>query len=414
MASSPSNLLGWNTVGSDGKAPEPPDLICLRGDPGHPPRSRALEPGDLSVVLQGESDRVQPVEQAVLLEPVDLEAVLSAEPIRDRLRLEVHAQLIPLSRGGRIQDLPHPLLREGDRQKPDLRRIVREDVAKRRRDDHPEAVFLQRPGCMLAGRPAAKIPPGHEHGPFAVFVPVQHEIRVRRPVVPVPLAGEEELPVPRPLDALQVPRGDDLVGVDIAAVERHHDARVLLERRHPPYTPHSRTSTKWPATAAAAAIGGLTRCVRPPGPCRPSKFRFEVEAHRSPGPRMSGFIPRHIEQPASRHSNPAVKKTRWRPSRSATALTCWDPGTTIARTFGLTLRPATTWAAARRSSSLALVQEPMNTRSMAISRIGVPGRRAMYSRARSIAWRRCGSGCAPGSGTRPVTGSDCDWLVPQV
>ena len=34
---------------------------------------------------------------------------------------------------------------------------------------------------------------------------------------------------------------------------------------------------------AAAAITGLTRCVRPPAPCRPSKLRFEVDAQRSPG-----------------------------------------------------------------------------------------------------------------------------------
>ena len=46
---------------------------------------------------------------------------------------------------------------------------------------------------------------------------------------------------------------------------------------------HSRTSTKWPLTAAAAAMAGETRCVRPPLPCRPSKLRLLVEAHRSPG-----------------------------------------------------------------------------------------------------------------------------------
>ena len=38
-----------------------------------------------------------------------------------------------------------------------------------------------------------------------------------------------------------------------------------------------------PASAAAAAIAGLTRCVRPPRPCRPSKLRLLVDADRSPG-----------------------------------------------------------------------------------------------------------------------------------
>src|SRR5581483_2370542 len=70
----------------------------------------------------------------------------------------------------------------------------------------------------------------------------------------------------------------------------------------------SLTSTKCPATAAAAAIAGLTRCVRPPRPCRPSKLRLLVEAQRSPGCKISGFMPRHIEHPDSRHSKPASMK----------------------------------------------------------------------------------------------------------
>ena len=48
--------------------------------------------------------------------------------------------------------------------------------------------------------------------------------------------------------------------------------------------------------------------MRPPAPWRPSKLRFEVEAQRSPGARMSGFMPRHIEQPASRHSKPGGRE----------------------------------------------------------------------------------------------------------
>src|SRR3712207_8150125 len=69
-------------------------------------------------------------------------------------------------------------------------------------------------------------------------------------------------------------------------------------------------------TAVAAATTGLTRCVLPPLPWRPSKFLFEVEAQRSPGWRMSGFIPRHIEQPALRHSKPALVKISSKPSSS--------------------------------------------------------------------------------------------------
>ena len=49
-------------------------------------------------------------------------------------------------------------------------------------------------------------------------------------------------------------------------------------------------------------------------PWRPSKLRLLVEAQRCFGARMSGFMPRHIEHPGSRHCAPASLKIRSRPS----------------------------------------------------------------------------------------------------
>ncbi len=89
-----------------------------------------------------------------------------------------------------------------------------------------------------------------------------------------------------------------------------------------------------PRSAVAAATNGETRWVRPPLPCLPSKFRLDVEAMRSPGASWSGFIPRHIEQPAERHSAPAAVNTSSSPSASACALTRIEPGTTSMRRSG--------------------------------------------------------------------------------
>ena len=70
-----------------------------------------------------------------------------------------------------------------------------------------------------------------------------------------------------------------------------------------------RTSTTSPAIAAAATIAGLMSSVRPVGlPCRPLKLRLDDEAHISAPCSLSGFMPRHIEQPAPRHSKPASRK----------------------------------------------------------------------------------------------------------
>src|SRR5262245_29540499 len=190
---------------------------------------------------------------------------------------------------------------------------------------------------------------------------------------------EEELAVAGPVDPLQELLGHDLVGVDVVAVEHRNTTLDHFNRFHG--TPsasnesspvrsgtrasqlQSLMSTKWPSTAAAAAILGLTRCVRPPAPCRPSKFRFEVEAQRSPGCRMSGFIPRQAEQPDSRHSKPAARKTSCSPSSSACAFTCWEPGTTIPRRHEAILRPSSKEAASRRSEMREFVQDPMKIRS---------------------------------------------------
>src|SRR5262245_12463053 len=119
----------------------------------------------------------------------------------------------------------------------------------------------------------------------------------------------------------------------IAAGQDHHakrnDSNGYLFHGHL-HQSLLRTSTKCPAMAAAAAMAGLTRCVRPPGPCRPSKLRLEVDAQRSPGDSKSSFMPRHIEQPGWRHSNPAAVNILSRPSFSACSFTRPEPGTTMA------------------------------------------------------------------------------------
>ncbi len=98
-------------------------------------------------------------------------------------------------------------------------------------------------------------------------------------------------------------------------------------------------------------------------------------------------MPRHIEQPANRHSAPKSVKTLSSPSASASSRTRADPGTTMTRTPSAFLRPRMTEAKARRSSMREFVHEPMNTASTAMSFIGVPAARSMYSSARcAAAW----------------------------
>ena len=60
--------------------------------------------------------------------------------------------------------------------------------------------------------------------------------------------------------------------------------------------------------ALEAAVSGLASKVRAPTPWRPSKLRLLVLTAYSPFGTVSPFMPRHIEQPDSRHSAPAAAK----------------------------------------------------------------------------------------------------------
>jgi hypothetical protein len=146
-----------------------------------------------------------------------------------------------------------------------------------------------------------------------------------------------------------------------------------------------RTSVIAPLTAAAAAMAGDMRCVRPPLPCRPSKLRLDVDAHRSLGLSLSAFMARHMLQPGSRQSKPASMRILSMPSSSACFLTSPEPGTTIAWTPSATFRPMATAATARRSSMRPLVQDPMKTFSIGTPSSFCPSPRPMYSRDRFMA-----------------------------
>src|SRR4029078_672127 len=216
---------------------------------------------------------------------------------------------------------------------PDHRAVALEDVREAGGDDRIEAVILQRPGRVLARRARPEVRPGREDRGALELRAVEREVRLLDPVV------EQALAKPGALDPLQEQLGDDLVGVDVGPVEGGDGAGDDAHRLH---ATSSRTSVRWPVTAAAAAIAGETRCVRPPRPWRPSKLRLEVDAHRSPGTSLSGFMARHIEQPGSRQSNPAARKILSRPSASAWVLTACEPGTTSVRMPLATCRPSAT------------------------------------------------------------------------
>src|SRR3954471_2365161 len=214
------------------------------------------------------------------------------------------------------------------------------------------------------------------------------------------------------------PRRHDPVGVDVIAAQWQspslNDADGSRRSRSLGLgagchagTPSSisRTSTTSPAIAAAATIAGLISSVRPVGlPCRPLKLRFDEDAEIWLPSRRSGFIPRHIEQPAPRHSKPAPMKISCSPRASASRRTARDPGTTSAFTWEATRWPRTIRAASSRSDRRPLVHEPMNATSMRVPCTRAPGRKPMNASASSFGSAAIGSD----------TATDWPGLMPQV
>src|SRR5437867_10833136 len=100
-----------------------------------------------------------------------------------------------------------------------------------------------------------------------------------------------------PRGSLQETGRDHLVGVDVVGRPHHRRRGELRDALHG-YPSTSRASAMRPVTAAAAAVSGLARHVRPPAPWRPSRFRLLVLTASWPASSRSPFM---AIQTAQRH-----------------------------------------------------------------------------------------------------------------
>src|SRR3954471_8011154 len=169
---------------------------------------------DVLRLLEREVDVVEAVEESVAAVLVEREGHGAAAEA-DLAALEVDLGLAGVHQGLDV------LLGQHDRQQADLRAVREEDVGEARRDDRLEAVVLQRPRRVLAAGAAAEVRAGGEDRVLREAPAV-----LLRPVV------EQELAEARALDALEELLGNDLVGIDVGALERRHLAGDDLHRFH--------------------------------------------------------------------------------------------------------------------------------------------------------------------------------------
>src|SRR5580700_2572583 len=118
---------------------------------------RGLETVDPRAVLQRLADVVQPVEQRVFSERIDIEVDFLAVRPDDDLAGKVDGDPRVAAELGIVDKLVAHRARQADRQDAILGTVVVEDVAEARSDHATDAEVQQRPRRVLARRPAAEI-----------------------------------------------------------------------------------------------------------------------------------------------------------------------------------------------------------------------------------------------------------------
>src|SRR5208283_1572113 len=129
----------------------------------------------------------------------------------------------------------------------------------------------------------------------------------------------------------------------------------------------SRGSVISPFTALAAAVAAEQRYTDASVlPCRPLKFRFDVESETSPGASRPNDPPMQGPQQGASTSAPAFTNRSMRPFSSAFRYSLRDAGMTSTRVLGLNFFLPSTSAASARSSYRPFVQEPIKTWSICV------------------------------------------------
>src|SRR3989442_5779220 len=244
----------------------------------------------------------------------------------DRAAAELHLLLLDIDRHRglrRAADLAlqplQILLRGAQARDAEHRAVTEEDLPERPTNDDGDTPAHQRLRRVLARGSATEVLADHEHRGALVRGRVERMLRVLLfRVLEGVLAHRRER------HFLEKARRDDAVRIDVVAGQGDAatDDLTALEVDGAHFR-ISLTSATAPVIAAAATMAGLIKSVRPVGlPWRPMKLRLLEEALISRPTSWSGFMPRHIEQPALRHSKPAAWKISGRPSASAALATC--------------------------------------------------------------------------------------------
>src|SRR5262249_7433599 len=164
------------------------------------------------------------------------------------LLLEVDRQLVAGIKFYEFKQPVNPLFRQTDGKEPVLKTVVIEDVGKRRSENRAKSIITQGPGRVFTGRAAAEIRASQQDAGPLESRRVQFKRHVGLAIEVVSPIVKKELPKTGALDAFQELLGDDLVRVDVDAIQGCDNSAVHCKWFHA--RSHFLMSTKRPSMAA--------------------------------------------------------------------------------------------------------------------------------------------------------------------
>ncbi len=181
---------------------------------------------------KGQSDVVESFYQTVKAEIIYGEGGRKALGVLHRTTLKINGRAVTRL----LTCPPHQLrdLRFGKHDGHDavLHAVVRKYVGERWRDDGAKAIIQKRPRRVLARRAASEISACHEDRRALIAGRIQNKRGVQRAACGVAPIVEQEFPEARALDALQELLRNDLIRINIRAVERRDYSTVNAKRFH--------------------------------------------------------------------------------------------------------------------------------------------------------------------------------------
>src|SRR5215472_5228501 len=183
-------------------------------------------------VLQGQSNVVEAMQEAMSDERIQRKARAEFLTVPDFTLLQINAELVILD----LLRSPHDGRNFGigqlDSQEPVFGRIVGENVGKRRRNHRPEPKVHESPNRMFPRRSTPEILSRHQYACSRIARFVQHKVGILRSISPKAPVIEDKLSESGLFNPLQKLLGNDLISIDVNAVQRRHAPAVYPKWFH--------------------------------------------------------------------------------------------------------------------------------------------------------------------------------------